>query len=262
MNPSNPPTSAPVIREPTAWVTGPGVPFFSATFSITGPISRAKPSVFARIQADLSTTRTGAVSAPASSPVKSWTYAVERSAPLRSSATVAAASAAETSGPAPARRDPIETASSQSTMSVVMSRAYGHSAATGRERRRQAIQGRTGVERLGVLHVVADKGEDQRPAAGVGGDPGQGAGAGQGAGLGAYQATAGAVLEAVSQRPVVARDRQAGDHRAELGVLGGGGQLEHLHERVGVEPVVPRETAAVLDPRPPQVDAQAANRAR
>src|SRR4051794_11077416 len=203
MNPSNPPTSAPVIREPTAWVTGPGGPFFSATFSITGPISRAKPSVFARIQADLSTTRTGAVSAPPSSPVKSWTYDVERSAPLRSSATVTAASAAETSGPAPARRDPIDTASSQSTISVVMSRAYGHSAPAGRERGCQAFQGCAGVERLRVLDVVADEGEHQGSAAGVGGDSGEGAGAGQRAGLGAHDTTAGAVLEAVSQRPVV-----------------------------------------------------------
>src|SRR6185312_16124542 len=54
----------------------------------------------------------------------SLTYDVDRSAPSRSSATVAAASSAVTCGPAPASRDPIETASSQSTISVVIPGAY------------------------------------------------------------------------------------------------------------------------------------------
>ena len=125
MKPSSPPTSAPVIREPTAWVTAPGGPFFSVTLAITGPSSWANPSAFAWIHAGRSTTSTGAVRAPASSPVKSRTYDVERSAPARSSSTVAAASLGDTCGPAPAIRDPRDTARPQSTISVVMSRAYG-----------------------------------------------------------------------------------------------------------------------------------------
>ncbi len=84
----------------------------------------AKPSAFAWIHAGRSTTRTGAVRSPASRPVNPRTYAVERSAPSRSSATVAAASSASTTGPDPASRDPSETASCQSTISVVMPGAY------------------------------------------------------------------------------------------------------------------------------------------
>src|SRR3954451_21281704 len=111
-------------------------------------------------------------------------------------------------------REPNETASAQSTISVVMiasltggwCRAGGvdgldrrpptgrpPSAGTGRDGRGQPFEGGPRVEGLGDLHVVADEREDQRPPAGVGGDPGQGAGAGQGPGLGADQSAAGAV---------------------------------------------------------------------
>ncbi len=123
MKPSRPPTSAAVIREPTACVNGPGLPRRSATESMIGVRSEANPSAFAWIQAGRSTTRTGAVRSPASRPVNARTYAVDRSAPARSSATVAAASSSLTTGPAPASRDPNVTASCQSTISVVMVRS-------------------------------------------------------------------------------------------------------------------------------------------
>ena len=123
MKPSSPPTSAAVIREPTAWVNAPGLPRRSVILSITGESRVAKPSAFAWIQAGRSTTSTGAVRSPASRPVNPRTYAVERSAPARSSATVAAASSWLTTGPEPAIRDPSVTASCQSTISVVMVRS-------------------------------------------------------------------------------------------------------------------------------------------
>ena len=76
----------------------------------------AKPSAFAWIQPGRSTTRTGAVRSLATRPVNSRTSGVEWSAPARSSSTASAASARETCGPSPTRRDPTRTARSQSTI--------------------------------------------------------------------------------------------------------------------------------------------------
>ncbi len=76
------------------------------------------------IQPRRSTTMTGAVAEPASSPVNSRTSGVERAAPARSSATASSACAREIVGPGPASRAAAVTARSQSTISVLMRRAY------------------------------------------------------------------------------------------------------------------------------------------
>src|SRR4051794_9707634 len=294
MNPRRPPTSAPVIREPTAWVNAPGSPRRSVILSMTGVRRVENPSALAWIHAGRSTTRTGAVRSPASRPVKPRTYAVDRSAPSRSSATMAAASSDSTTGPDPASREPSVTASCQSTICVVMVRSLRggpvstrpsrlrrliggacstwprprgalvpraplrvSSAPTGREAGHQVVEGIDGTLGVVGLDVVADEGEDQRPAAGVGDEPGEGARAVEGPRLGSGLATPGRVGEAVLQRAVERRDRQTGDHRAELGMAGRGRHLEDRHQGGSVKPVVTGQTAAVVDLRVAEVDAEA-----
>ena len=93
-------------------------------------------------------------------------------------------------------------------------------------------------------------------AAGVGDQAGEGAGPGEGAGLGPDPAAPGRAVEAVGERPVVRRDGQAGDDRAQLGVVAGRGELQDVDQRLGPEPVVAGEPAAVVDLRALQVDPQ------
>ena len=100
------------------------------SLSTTGPSRVANASALACTHPARSTTSTGAVRSAAARPVNSRTSAVDRSAPARSSATVAAASSRLTVGPSPARREPIRTARSQSTIpgrpvASVMPRPYG-----------------------------------------------------------------------------------------------------------------------------------------
>jgi hypothetical protein len=112
-NPSSPPTSAPVTFAPTLRPIPLGG-LLAAIFSIIGRVATAKPSALACTQPGRSTTRIGAVTSGASSPVNSRTSPVERCAPARSSATASSASARLTTGPSPASLDPSATARPQS----------------------------------------------------------------------------------------------------------------------------------------------------
>ena len=84
------------------------------------------------------------------------------------------------------------------------------SATAGGQGRGEVLEGGRRVEGVDERDVVADEGEDQHAAAGVGDQAGETAGAPEGAGLGPHPAAAGRALEAVLEGAVVRRDREAG----------------------------------------------------
>src|SRR3954454_8287210 len=262
MKPRRPPTSRPVTLEPTASVKAFGVPRLACSFSISGLITSAKLSAFAWIQPVRSTTSTGAVRSCATSPVNSRTRPVDRFASSRSSATTASASGRVITGPGPAIREAAATARSQSIIvrapkvPDMPSTLRGGRTGAGRQRCSDLVQQVPGSQGVAAPYSVGDGHEAHYRAVAGAHRPRQAVHPGERPGLRPDDAQAGAAgREPVVERPGEAGDGQRGHHRTEPGMARPGGGVEHRQQRLGADPVVAGQAAAVVQAGAGGVDA-------